>query len=150
MQTTSAAPDLGCASDCIILGEHATCQGRLSWIEEHQTNEENAPCPAAHVVVMSQCETCGTCLFRDVVCATQQGVSKSLGEDTFMYRKYSEVPADASRGVRPRSLPVLAAVGAGLVSLLAAVGVSLRRRRWRRGETAVVDVEGSSIWGAEE
>merc|ERR1712113_850047 len=97
LATTSSEPDLGCNSDSIILGEHASCQSRISWVEEHQTNEESAPCPAAHVVVMSQCDSCSTCLFRDVVCATKQGVSQSVDEDTFMYRKYAEEPADALR-----------------------------------------------------
>merc|ERR1711920_678868 len=97
-----------------------------SWIELHQTNEESAPCPAAHVVVMSQCESCGTCLFKDVVCKTKTGVSKSLGQHTFMY-KYAEDESQEGAAVRSqvRPSPLLSCLLAGvtLVSLFAA-GVS--------------------------
>merc|ERR1712003_189211 len=149
-QSTTGAPDLGCSSDCVILGEHATCQSRISWVEEHQTNEESAPCPAAHVVVMSQCDSCSTCLFRDVVCATKQGVSQSVGEDTFMYRKYSAETADGLRVQnRSRLLSAMAVASAAFVSLLVTLGVSLRHRHWWSREIAVVDMEDSAISVAE-
>lgn len=131
--STTNGNDLACNSDCVILGEHATCQSRISWVEEHQTQDESAPCPAAHVVVMSQCTTCGTCMFKDVQCASSTGVSKSLGDHTFMYRKYSEDPAAAAKlgaHAQPTNLSWISTIASfGFVPLLVVASAALCRRR---------------------
>jgi len=129
-KAATSEPDDGCNSNCVILGESATCQSRISWVEAHQTQHESAPCPAAHVVVMSQCEACGKCLFKKVKCASSAGVSKSLGEHTFMYRKYLQEPSGAIdvAPARPRGL-VWAVVSLGIVPLAVMGLVSHRRRR---------------------
>lgn len=118
-------------------------------MEEHQTNEESAPCPAAHVVVMSQCATCGTCLFKDVQCATKQGVSKSLGQHTFMY-KYSEDPIERSHLMPHHVSGALVAV-AGVVPLAVAAAAVFRYRRLAADrELAAMDMEIELVAGAEE
>lgn len=76
------------------MGESATCQSRITWTEMHVTAGESAPCPAAHVVVMSECVSCGECLFEDVKCLHGAGLdSPPSGDDSFMYRKYEEEDA---------------------------------------------------------
>lgn len=133
MVDSTTEPDMGCQSDCVIMGEHANCQDRITWVEEHQTGDEIAPCPAAHVMVMSQCASCGTCQFKDVVCASQQGVSKS--ENTFMY-KYAEDQAGAVHTqLQPHRLPAAALAGITLVPFAIALGVVMRQRH-RSGRAA--------------
>lgn len=58
------------------------------------TMKETAPCPAAHVVVMSQCEVCGNCQFKNVKCTSKKGLSEDEGYDesfdSFMYKQKQE------------------------------------------------------------
>lgn len=57
----------------------------------HITGKESAPCPAAHVVVMSQCEgQCDQCQFQAVKCLSKKGVTKTNYDDEFMYKKYED------------------------------------------------------------
>lgn len=132
-QSETTEPDAGCQSDCVILGEHGSCQSRITLEEQHR-NQESAPCPAAHVVVMSQCDSCGKCLFKDVTCASQLGVSKNLGRHTFMYKKYTEEPTVQAR-LQPQRLPAIMLAGISLVPFAIAFG-AVRRHRHRRGRAA--------------
>lgn len=94
----------------------------------HMTTDEGAPCPAAHVIVMSMCSECGQCLFKDVKCLNKQGIAhSSRGE--FMYRKYEEsseggVLPEAAVGESPPMLPQRLGLPAGVLSGLGMVAVA--------------------------
>lgn len=129
----------------MLLGDSATCQSRISYAEMHTTAHEDAPCPAAHVVVMSQCESCGECHFKDVTCISHKGITKS-SYDEFWYKKYEESGDGAlSEQGGPRgfaAVPLLSTIVPGGVTgllLVVSVGASLTllalagtARTWRR------------------
>jgi len=133
-----ATPDAGCESACVILGEAATCQARISEMEK-QMQHESAPCPAAHVVVMSQCSSCGTCLFKNVKCASKKGVSKSFGHHMFMYKKFSEMPVEVTGEHGVQHSPLVFAATIGLASLLGMVALWRRRERGARVDFWMLD-----------
>lgn len=112
----------------------------------YQTNKESAPCPAAHVVVMSQCESCGMCMFKDVVCASNQGVSNDVGRHTFMY-KYSEDPTGELRAEsQPRSLPAASMFAMGALSLAVVAGVVSRHRHGQiRNHQQALDMDEDAV-----
>lgn len=119
-------------------------------METHQTQHESAPCPAAHVVVMSQCASCGVCMFKDVDCASSQGVSKSLGDHTFMYKYLQEPTGAVEVQAKPQMLASTNLVCFSVVPLAILVGFVLKHRQWRRHELAPLDMREFAAPMAEE
>jgi len=118
------------------LGESATCQSRITYTEMHVTQNEQAPCPAAHVVVMSQCEACGECQFKNVKCMTNKGISADSYDD-LLYRKFEDVDVSADINVghhRHSGLMKFAGlVGVALAALVAAGALRTHRSEQRTG-----------------
>lgn len=77
-------------------------------------------------------------MFKDVKCASKTGVSKSLGEHTFMY-KYSKEPAVAAElGAHTQPTSMISALGF-VVPLLVIAGAVLWRRRRVHGGLGMAD-----------
>jgi len=107
---------------CEIEAFNATCRSRIAWTEMHTTKDESAPCPAAHVMVMSTCPSCGTCQFEDVKCISKRGVSKMDMASDFMY-KFENDEARLSRWAEYASG---FAVGGGVVFVMMLVMMWVR------------------------
>lgn len=128
---------MGCQKECEIMGESATCQSRITWTEMRKTKDEDAPCPAAHVVVLAQCESCGECLFQSVKCLNQRGISHDHNKHTFMYKFDDTRKATLSTSSGFALVGSFSLMALGLFSTLTALAMMLVRQ-WRRGGTRVV------------
>jgi len=105
------------------MGESATCQSRITYAETHVTMKEEAPCPAAHVVVMSQCEVCGECQFQNVKCVSDKGVSKDSYDEEYMYKKYQALAVRVSHP-ESQARASLQSIGMQLAGWLGAVMIA--------------------------
>lgn len=132
------------------MGESETCQNRITYTEAHVTMKEEAPCPAAHVVVMSQCEVCGECQFQKVKCVSDKGISQDSYDDDIMYKKYQALTvqegSNKSSARLTIGLQLAGLLGAGMVAFVVASIVRTyrsRRHRGDRGERSISLVHGT-------
>lgn len=109
-------------------GVEATCNDRITWVQQHVTMNEPHPCASAVQQVLADCPTdCGFCTLTGAGCAMHEN----------MYvKKFEEEETDIVQQVGSSSqLSKMSVAACGLLSLtlIAAVaGVSLRRRRTLR------------------
>jgi len=114
---------------CFYKGVDSSCRSRIQWAAGHEkegTAGEKAPCEAAHVLVISQCDECGGCKMEDAQCEDPS--------DTMVMKFERPVGGRAASG---RSLVApLWAAGLTVLGLVAVAGVAAGRafssRRARR------------------
>lgn len=90
------------------------------------------------------------CMFKDVDCASSQGVSKSLGDHTFMYKYLQEPTGAVEVQAKPQMLASTNLVCFSVVPLAILVGFVLKHRQWRRHELAPLDMREFAAPMAEE
>jgi len=120
----------GCEVSCELKGVAAKCSERIAWSTQHETNHEKAPCEAAHVLVISQCPSCGNCTSQAAGCEHED-----KDKDFLFKKKLQQKFAEPSSRVGQANTSSLAFV-AGLASLAVvgsfAAAVAAARRGGRR------------------
>jgi len=79
-------------------------------------------------------------MFKDVDCASSQGVSKSLGDHTFMYKYLQEPTGAVEVQAKPPMLVSTNLVCFSVVPLAILVGMVLQHRQCRRHELALLNM----------
>jgi len=115
---------------CFYKGVDSSCRSRIQWAAGHEkegTAGEKAPCEAAHVLVISQCDECGGCKMEDAQCEDTS--------DTVVMKKF-ERPAGGRAAIGRSLVAPSWAAGLTVLGLVAVAGLAAGRalssRRARR------------------
>lgn len=127
----------GCDAECEVDGLSSPCEKRIRWAAANLMEKQDSPCEAAHVLVVTQCKSCGNCQ-KESVCRAEVKVEALSQEFSPSLRK--------TRSSFPHvGIVICTGVSATFVTILS-MAIILRRRTstFQRTYGSVIDEQGSN------